>query len=83
MVFPAIGYKILVRSSVIFLLRSEYQITGILYKPNISGILLRRLLAALYYAKQTYLAGIAIPALVVIIIRKALIIVLLLNTESV
>ena len=81
-VFLATSRKIPVRSGVIFLLRSGCQIAGTLYKPNVGGMSLRRLLVAPYHAKQTYLAGIAVPAPVVIVIRRTPITVPLLNTES-
>ena len=52
------------------------------YKPNVGGMSLWRLLAALYHAKQTCLAGIAAPALVVVVIIRTSITIPLLNTEN-
>jgi hypothetical protein len=55
------------------------------YKPNVGEMSLQRLLAALCHAKQTCLVGIAVPALVAIVARRAPITISpvpVLNTES-
>jgi hypothetical protein len=52
------------------------------YKPNVGRMSLRRLLVVLYHAKQTCLAGIVVPALVVVVIRRASITIPLSNTEN-
>jgi hypothetical protein len=65
-----------------FSLRSKCQIAGMSFKPNVGRMSLRMLLAALYYAMQTCLAGIAARALVVVVIRNPPTTPPLLNTEN-
>jgi hypothetical protein len=80
--FHATSRKMQVRLGAMFLLRSGCQIAGMSYKFIVGGMSLWSYLAALHHAEQTCLAGTAVRALVVVVIRRVLIINSLLNTEN-